>query len=134
MYRDCPQLHGAVILSAVLKSTGKESSEQIRQTMDEMSQKRRSSQPRDPSAGCVFKNPEENHAGRLIESVGLKGTHIGAAEVSNIHANFIINKGEATAKDVLALMKQVRAKVQHDKHQLLQPEIIVLGKEWKDLL
>jgi len=102
--------------------------------MDEMSQKRRSSQPRDPSAGCVFKNPEENHAGRLIESVGLKGTHIGAAEVSNIHANFIINKGEATAKDVLALMKQVRAKVQHDKQQLLQPEIIVLGKEWKDLL
>ena len=134
MYRDCPQLHGAVVLSAVLKSTGKESSEQIRQTMDEMSQKRRSSQPRDPSAGCVFKNPEENHAGRLIESVGLKGTHIGAAEVSNIHANFIINKGEATAKDVVALMKQVRARVQHDKHQLLQPEIIVLGKEWKDLL
>jgi len=134
MYRDCPQLHGAVILSAVLKSTGKESSEQIRQTMDAMSQKRRCSQPRDPSAGCVFKNPEENHAGRLIESVGLKGTHIGAAEVSNIHANFIINKGEATAKDVVALMKQVRARVQHDKHQLLQPEIIVLGKEWKDLL
>lgn len=134
MYRDCPQLHGAVILSAVLKSTGKESLEKIRQTMDEMSQKRRSSQPRDPSAGCVFKNPDENHAGRLIESAGLKGTHIGAAEVSNIHGNFIINKGDATAKDVLALMKQVRAKVQHEKHQLLQPEIIVLGKEWKDLL
>lgn len=134
MYRDCPQLHGAVILSAVLKSTGKESPEKIRQTMDEMSQKRKSSQPRDPSAGCVFKNPEKNHAGRLIESAGLKGVHIGAAEVSNIHANFIINKGDATAKDILALMKQVRQKVQQEKHELLQPEIIALGKEWKDLL
>lgn len=134
MYRDCPQLHGAVILSAVLKSTGKDSPEKIRQTMEEMSQKRRSSQPRDPSAGCVFKNPEEKHAGRLIESAGLKGAHKGAAEVSNLHANFIVNKGEATAKDVLALMKQIREKVQQEKHELLQPEIIVLGKEWKDLL
>jgi UDP-N-acetylenolpyruvoylglucosamine reductase len=134
MYRDCPQLHGAVILSAILKSSAKQSSEKIRRTMEEMSQSRRSSQPRDPSAGCVFRNPEEHHAGRLIESAGLKGTHQGDAEVSPVHANFIINKGEASAKDILALMKQVRQKVQQDKHLLLQPEIIVLGKEWKDLL
>lgn len=134
LYRDCPQLHGAVIISATLKAEGKSSPEKIRQTMEEMSQKRRSSQPRDPSAGCVFRNPPENHAGRLIEASGLKGSHEGAAEVSTIHANFIINQGDASSQDILALMKRVRAKVKTEQGELLQPEIIALGKEWKDLL
>jgi len=134
LYRDCPQLHGAVILSAVLKAKGKANPEVIRQTMETYSQQRRASQPRDPSAGCVFRNPESSHAGRLIDQSGLKGTQVGAAMVSPVHANFIINKGDAKAADILGLMREVRRQVQQKQGHVLQPEIIALGREWKDLL
>ena len=134
LYRDCPQLHGAVVLSAVLRARGTATTEAIRQTMDEMGQKRRVSQPRDPSAGCVFRNPDDDKAGRLIEASGLKGTHVGAATVSPIHANFIVNLGDARAADVLALMREVRRTVQERHGRVLQPEIVALGREWKDLL
>jgi UDP-N-acetylenolpyruvoylglucosamine reductase len=102
--------------------------------MDEMGQKRRASQPRDASAGCVFRNPDHDKAGRLIEASGLKGTHVGAATVSPIHANFIVNLGDARAVDVLALMREVRRTVQARQGCVLQPEIVALGREWKDLL
>ncbi len=134
LYRDCPQLHGAVVLSAVLKAKGKAEPEVIRHTMEAFSQKRRQSQPRDPSAGCVFRNPSPLHAGRMIDESGLKGAQVGAAMVSPIHANFIINQGEAKAADVLGLMREVRRQVQLKHGQVLQPEIIALGREWKDLL
>jgi UDP-N-acetylenolpyruvoylglucosamine reductase len=134
LYRDCPQLHGAVILSAVLKARGKANPETIRQTMETYSLQRRQSQPRDPSAGCVFRNPETSHAGRLIDQSGLKGVQVGAAMVSPVHANFIINKGDAKAVDVLGLMREVRRQVQQKHGHVLQPEIIALGREWKDLL
>ena len=134
LYRDCPQLHGAVVLSAVLKATGRATPEAIRQTMETYSQQRRQSQPRDPSAGCVFRNPTSHHAGRMIDDSGLKGVQVGSAMVSPIHANFIINKGEASAADVLGLMREVRRQVQLKHGQLLEPEIIALGREWRDLL
>jgi UDP-N-acetylenolpyruvoylglucosamine reductase len=134
LYRDCPQLHGAVVLSAVLRARGTATTDAIRLTMDEMGQKRRASQPRDASAGCVFRNPDNDKAGRLIEASGLKGTHVGAAKVSPIHANFIVNLGDARAADVLALMREVRRAVQERHGCVLQPEIVALGREWKDLL
>src|SRR5574341_446040 len=65
-----------------------------------------------PSAGCVFKNPGQDSAGRLIESVGLKGARVGDAQVSDKHANFIVNRGKARAADVLALIHQVGHQVQ----------------------
>ena len=69
--------------------------------MEDRKRRRLSSQPLEyPSAGSVFRNPEGDYAGRLIESCNLKGTNIGDAYVSEKHANFIINKGHATSKDV----------------------------------
>ena len=75
-------------------------------------ERRRASQPLDmPSAGSVFKNPEGDHAGRLIEACGLKGKRIGGAEVSSKHANFIVNTGTATSNDIKNLIKLIKDEV-----------------------
>ena len=75
------------------------------------------------SAGCVFKNPKKLSAGKLIDDCGLKGAHIGGAYVSDKHANFIINKGNARAADVLKLMKLIQSKVKEKFKVRLEPEI-----------
>ncbi len=81
-----------------------------------------------PNAGSIFKNPEERIAGRLIDEAGLKGERCGDAEVSDVHANYIINRGTATAHDVLSLMATIRDKVYKHKGVLLEPEIKVVGE------
>lgn len=88
-------------------------------------------QPSDkPSAGCVFKNPSpENPAGALIERLGFKGFTIGGAQVSEMHANFIINLGQATAKDVLDLIRKIRERVKSEENIDLELEICVMGQE-----
>jgi len=75
------------------------------------------------SAGCVFKNPEGDAAGRLIDAAGCKGMRIGDAEVNSVHANFFINKGRATAEDFVELMNIVKAKVKEQSGITLMPEI-----------
>ncbi|NBV39473.1 MAG: hypothetical protein EBS00_07945, partial [Verrucomicrobia bacterium] len=65
---------------------------------------------------------------------GLKGVQVGQAAVSSVHANFIVNEGKANAQDVITLMRQVRQTVKEKKGIILQPEIIALGREWKDWL
>lgn len=80
----------------------------------------------DMSAGCVFRNAKEASAGRLIQECGLKGFSIGGAEVSPMHANFIVNKGSATALDVIALAKHVQNTVQEKTGQFLEMEIRVI--------
>ena len=70
--------------------------------------RRRASQPTEPSAGSIFRNPPGDYAGRLIEAVGLKGHRIGGAQVSPRHANFIVNVERAAAADVLALIDLIR--------------------------
>ncbi|HEX9113915.1 MAG TPA: UDP-N-acetylmuramate dehydrogenase [Nitrospirota bacterium] len=82
-----------------------------------------------PNAGSVFKNPQEESAGRLIEQAGLKGKAVGGAQVSEIHANFIVNRGGATAADVLALMEIVRQTVLDVHGVRLEPEIKIIGEE-----
>lgn len=134
LYRDCPQLHGAVILSAVLQARGQEEPAVIRQRMEELARQRRESQPREASAGCVFKNPAGDKAGRLIDVSGLKGHAVGPAVVSALHANFLVNTGEARAADFVTLMRAVRAEVKARQGVELQPEIIALGREWTELL
>jgi UDP-N-acetylenolpyruvoylglucosamine reductase len=134
LYRDCPQLHGAVVLSAVLRSSAADDSAAIRGRMDDMAARRRASQPREASAGCVFRNPEGDKAGRLIDLSGLKGRAVGPVSVSPTHANFLVNAGEAKAADFLALMRTVRAEVKARQGVELQPEIVALGREWKELL
>jgi UDP-N-acetylmuramate dehydrogenase len=81
-----------------------------------------------PSAGCVFKNPPNDSAGRVVEAAGLKGTHVGDAEVSDKHANFIVNQGHASAKDVLALIKKVRTQVARKTGVKLELELKLVGQ------
>jgi UDP-N-acetylmuramate dehydrogenase len=89
---------------------------------------KRATQPlRLPSAGCVWKNPPGDAAGRLVDAAGCKGLRAGGAEVSTMHANFIVNRGGATCGDVLSLMEQVRLRV-HDRFGVeLQREVIHWG-------
>jgi UDP-N-acetylmuramate dehydrogenase len=79
-------------------------------------------------AGSVFRNPPGDHAARLIEAAGLKGTRIGGAEVSTLHANFIINHGGATAEDVLALMRHIQRTVEEKFGVRLVPEVLLIGE------
>lgn len=81
-----------------------------------------------PSCGSVFRNPAGNHAARLIESLGLKGARIGGAVVSEKHANFIINSGDATASDIEALIELVRDRVEKATGVRLQPEVHMVGE------
>src|SRR6266478_4174650 len=102
-YRGCPLFKNHIGLGAVLKGEPA-SREAVEQRMQSFSRKRWTSQPAAPSAGCIFKNPGSIPAGKLIDELGLKGTRIGGAIVSDVHGNFIVNEGHATAKDVLALI------------------------------
>jgi UDP-N-acetylmuramate dehydrogenase len=95
----------------------------------EIAARRKASQPPGASCGSVFKNPPGNHAGRLIEAVGLKGRRQGAAEISPVHGNFIINHGGATAADVKALIDLARSAVQTQLGVSLELEIELVG-EW----
>lgn len=91
--------------------------------------RRRATQPVEPSAGSIFRNPPGDYAGRLIESVGLKGHRIGGAQVSPRHANFVVNAGGASASDVMATINLIREKVFDATGIRLAPEILFVG-EW----
>lgn len=80
-----------------------------------------------PCSGSVFKNPEDDYAGRLIEELGLKGYNVGGAQISVKHANFIVNTGNATAKDVLTLIDEIKAKVYERYNISLISEVEMLG-------
>jgi len=133
-YRHCLELDEAIALGALLKPASAAESEQIKRQIDTYRDKRQKSQPRDPSAGCIFKNPPGDSAGRLIDAAGLKGERRGDAEVSLVHANFIVNRGHATSADVIALVRHVRARVQEASGVTLEPEVLLYGQEWKDVL
>lgn len=93
----------------ILKKANKE---QIMEIIEERKTRRLMSQPLEyPSAGSVFRNPTNDYAGRLIEEIGYKGKIIGGAQVSEKHANFIINKGNATGKDVYTLINEIQNKI-----------------------
>jgi UDP-N-acetylmuramate dehydrogenase len=95
-----------------------------------MLERRKTTQPLGlPSCGSVFRNPPGDHAARLIQACGLKGFNIGGAEVSEKHANFIINRGDATARDVETLIKHIQQSV-HDLHGVdLIPEVKIVGEK-----
>jgi UDP-N-acetylmuramate dehydrogenase len=82
-----------------------------------------------PNAGSVFKNPLDESAGKLIEAAGLKGLTVGGAQVSEKHANFIVNRGNATAADVLRLMELIKEKVLEMRRVRLEPEIKIIGED-----
>ncbi len=100
----------------------------IRAQMERSLKDRKTTQPiGQPSAGSVFVNPPGDSAGRLIEAAGLKGTRMGGARVSPVHANFIVNEGGATARDVVGLIRIVKDAVRDRSGVELQPEIRFLG-------
>ncbi|MBM3205421.1 UDP-N-acetylmuramate dehydrogenase [Candidatus Shapirobacteria bacterium] len=94
---------------------------------------KRQIQPQEPSAGSIFINPKPDSAGDLIEKCGLKGHQIGGAQISPKHANFIINTGEAKAKDVLELITLAREKVHSKFGLVLKPEVLVLNENGKQI-
>lgn len=103
--------------------------EAAKERRKELLAKRKNSQPLDrPNAGSIFKNPNGDFAGRLIEASGLKGTRVGDALVSEKHANFLVNDGNATAADMMALVKLVRYRVKADHKTDLELEIKLLGE------
>ena len=100
----------------------------IRAKMEGSLKRRRKSQPVTvPNAGSIFCNPPGAFAGQLIDSLGLKGYAVGGARVSDLHANFIVNEGQASATDVLAVIKHLRDRVKEEYGQELQPEIRFIG-------
>ncbi|HTL72650.1 MAG TPA: UDP-N-acetylenolpyruvoylglucosamine reductase, partial [bacterium] len=127
-YRSCSTLKNHIALGAVLRGRP-DSVESITQRMSAYSQKRWSSQPAAPSAGCMFKNPATIPAGKLIDELGLKGTKVGGARVSLEHGNFLVNDGNATAKDVLALIGLLQAKAKAERGIELHTEVEIIGEQ-----
>jgi UDP-N-acetylenolpyruvoylglucosamine reductase len=127
-YRGCDTLKNHIALGAVLKGRA-DSPESIAQRMSAFNQKRWTSQPAAPSAGCAFKNPPSIPAGKLIDELGLKGTRVGGAVVSQEHGNFIVNDGNATAHDVLELISILKAKAKAERGIELHTEVEIIGDE-----
>ena len=128
-YRGLDLPPGHVVLAALLEGEPADPDE-VRTRTRELHRRRQDTQPvRERSAGSVFRNPPGEAAGRLIESCGLKGVRVGDAEVSRIHANFIVNLGHATASQVVALMGMIQERV-YVKHGIrLEPEVRIVG-DW----
>jgi UDP-N-acetylenolpyruvoylglucosamine reductase len=126
-YRSCPLLTQNIALGAVLKGHPA-SREVVEKRMKTFNQKRWDSQPAAPSAGCIFKNPGTIPAGKLIDELGLKGIKIGGAAVSEEHGNFIINEGNATARDVLELIEVIRQKARTERGIDLETEVEIVGE------
>jgi UDP-N-acetylenolpyruvoylglucosamine reductase len=173
-YRHCAELRdGGIALGALLRPAAARPPEDIARRLEAARERRRATQPREPSAGCIFKNPDAAAAtvhaaggvawnpptgkpalpaaavvassasssapaaataGRLIDECGLKGECVGGAEVSAVHANFIVNRGGATATDIIELARIVRAAVAKKTGVTLEPEAILFGREWGEVL
>jgi UDP-N-acetylenolpyruvoylglucosamine reductase len=127
-YRGCATLKTHIALGAVFKCKPAPR-EEIEKRMKTFSEKRWASQPAAPSAGCLFKNPGPIPAGKLIDELGLKGTRVGGAVVSAEHGNFIVNDGNATARDVLELIAILKAKTKALRGIELQTEVEIIGED-----
>jgi UDP-N-acetylmuramate dehydrogenase len=128
-YRKTKLPEGVIVTRVHLRFDKKDLAD-IKETITDFAGRRKkSSKVGRPSAGSVFKNPENDFAGRAIEEAGLKGYKIGGAQISEVHANYIINTGHATARDVLGLMALMRDKVYGQSGQTLEPEIEVVGED-----
>lgn len=126
-YRTMAGLGPGIVLSADLRLSPGETSMQSGETYRRFRERRRATQPLEPSAGCAFRNPDGDAAGRLIEACGLKGARDGGAMVSPIHANFVVNTGDATAANIRTLMRSVQRQVHQRFGIRLRPEVIFLG-------
>ncbi|MGZ6346084.1 MAG: UDP-N-acetylmuramate dehydrogenase, partial [Anaerolineales bacterium] len=117
-----------IILSAIL-SLCQSDEQDIRTKMEQFSQQRRETQPQGASMGSMFKNPPGEKAGHLIEAAGLKGSSVGSAEISSQHANYFINRGQARAEDMKALINLAKNTVSEKFGVSLELEVELIG-EW----
>ena len=127
-YRDFAVPAGAILVGARLQLHRRPQAE-IQKDLKQRLKVKKATQPLAlASVGCVWKNPQGENAARLIEKVGLKGKRLNGAEISAKHANFIVNRGGATAADITALMDMARERVQAQYGIGLEPEIRVMGE------
>ena len=126
-YRSCSTLKSEIAIEALLRGHS-EPREQIERRLAEFSRRRWDSQPAASSAGCMFKNPPTVPAGKLIDELGLKGTKVGGAMVSLEHGNFLVNSGNATARDVLELIELIRGRARADRGIELETEVEIIGE------
>ncbi len=132
-YRHSDLPAGSLIVAATFRLQT-DHPEQIRERMRSMRSRRSSTQPlAQPNCGSVFKNPAGDHAARLIEAAGMKGFQIGGARISDQHANFIVNEGEASSADIVALIRRAQAAVKQHSGIELEPEVRMVG-EWEYIL
>lgn len=119
----------SIVINATFKLE-KGNKEEIKETIDDLTQKREEKQPLEyPSAGSTFKRPEGYFAGKLIQDSGLKGYSIGGAAVSSKHSGFVINKDNATAKDILDLIAYIQAEVKKQFGVELHTEVRIIGED-----
>ena len=124
----CIPEHGYIVISATLKLEPKDENS-IREQMADYKNRRVEKQPLEyPSAGSTFKRPEGYFAGKLIQDAGLRGYTVGGAQVSEKHCGFVINRGNATAADVLQLIKDVQDRVYEQFQVKLEPEVKMIGE------
>ena len=125
-YRSSDIPEGDIILAVRFRLTPS-TREKVRSRMKALSLRRKETQPAGiPSAGCWFRNPEGDSAGRLIDEAGMKGERCGGAQVSEVHANFLVNVGGATASDFLTLARKVKETVHRQSGVMLQEEVRVI--------
>jgi UDP-N-acetylmuramate dehydrogenase len=134
-YRRSSLKDSGMVLTEVVLKLKKEPKGVIGEKIREYLKTRKRKQPREGgNAGSVFKNPPGEFAGRLIESLGLKGKKVGGARVSEVHANFIINDGRATSRDVVSLMRDIQERVKAEYGIRLEPEVLPMGDwDWDEV-
>lgn len=127
-YRSTRLQGSGAVVTRVLFELAPGDPEQLAARIEELNAKRWAALPSgQPNAGSIFKNPPGEYAGRLLEQCGLKGASVGGAAVSQRHANVIVNTGGATAADVVALMRRMRAAVAERFGVVLEPELVLTG-------
>jgi UDP-N-acetylenolpyruvoylglucosamine reductase len=127
-YRHVPSLQRNYAVSAVFQGTPAPTEEILRRLQDSQ-QKRRTTQPAASSAGCIFKNPGPCPAGKLVDELGLKNVSVGSARVSDVHGNFIVNDGGATAVEVLELIDKIKTTAREKRGIELETEVQIVGEE-----
>jgi UDP-N-acetylmuramate--L-alanine ligase/UDP-N-acetylenolpyruvoylglucosamine reductase len=127
-YRHVPSLEENFAVSAIFRGE-KSAPPEIVRRLEASQEKRRTTQPSAKSAGCIFKNPGPCPAGRLVDELGLKGMRVGDAAVSEVHGNFIVNEGNATAAEVLELIGKIQAIAREKRGIELETEVQIVGEE-----
>jgi UDP-N-acetylmuramate--alanine ligase len=126
-YRSFPLLENNFAISATFRAHPAKRAE-INRRLEESQEKRRASQPIAKSAGCIFKNTDSIPAGKLVDELGLKNSAVGKARVSEVHGNFIMNDGGATASEMLELIEQIKSVARTKRGIELETEVQIVGE------